>query len=406
MVSKYDIFYVIATKGETRVADIVEALHKPKEEYRSIFNHVLLLEKENLVIRKETIRPIKNEKNILLYHMIRFCVSNKMNYNLLLKPTMVDFIQQASQKEFFTIKDIDLNPRTFSLYNAALSKYGMLLIISRKPVTCKLLRHGFFLDLLKYYDRNTVFYKPEKHSFQKDIKKELRKYKRNLKINYSILDDLEKHQKVDFIYSSLHLEGNPLTLPETQKLILEGILPEKHKLSHVQEVTNYKKAVDLMVENAREKIILDLQLVLKYHEIALDHIHGSGQIRQQNVRIKGNPNFKTCEWQLIPARIKELFEKYNEFIGNKNNIEDVIAFSAFFHNEFQRIHPFIDGNSRISRLLMFHILRFYDIPVLDLPIGYFDLYLDLTKRSECRDDEAFQQIIEEIIFFSLKRLNS
>ena len=319
---------------------------------------------------------------------------------------MVDFIQQASQKEFFTIKDIGLNPRTFRLYNAALSKYGMLLIISRKPVTCKLLRHGFFLDLLKYYDRNTVFYKPEKHSFQKDIKKELRKYKRNLKINYSILDDLEKQQKVDFIYSSLHLEGNPLTLPETQKLILEEILPEKHKLSHVQEVNNYKNAVDLMVDKAREKIILDLQLVLKYHEIALDHIHGSGQIRQQNVRIKGNPNFKTCEWQLIPARIKELFEKYSGFIDNKNNIEDVIAFSAFFHNEFQRIHPFIDGNSRISRLLMFHILRFYDIPVLDLPIGYFDLYLDLTKRSECRDDEAFQQIIEEIIFFSLKRLNS
>jgi hypothetical protein len=53
-----------------------------------------------------------------------------------------------------------------------------------------------------------------------------------------------------------------------------------------------------------------------------------------------------------------------------------------------------------------HILRSHDIPVLDLPIGYFDLYLDLTKRAKQRDDEAFLQIIEEIIFFSLKRLNS
>ena len=406
MVSKYDIFYVIATKGEIRVVDIVETLHKPKEEYQSIFNHVLLLEKEKLVIRKDTIKPIKNKKNILLYHLIRFCVSNKMNYNLLLKSTMVDFIQQASQKEFFTIKDVNINPRTFSLYITALSKYGMLLIISRKPVTSKLLRHSFFLDLLNYYDRKVDFYKPEKHSFQKDIKKELRKYKRNLKINYSILNDLEKQQKVAFIYSSLHLEGNPLTLPETQKLILEEVLPDKHKLTHIQEVINYKEAVDLMIENARKKITLDLQLVLKYHKIALAHIHGSGQIRQQNVRIKGNPNFKTCEWQLIPVKIKELFDKYLEFINKKNDIEDVIVFSAFFHNEFQRIHPFIDGNSRNSRLLMLHILRSHDIPVLDLPIGYFDLYLDLTKRSKHRDDEAFQQIIEEIIFFSLKRLNS
>ena len=105
------------------------------------------------------------------------------------------------------------------------------------------------------------------------------------------------------------MEGNPLTLPETQKLILEEILPDKQKLSHIQEVTNYKKAVDLMVDNAREKILLDLQLVLRYHEIALDHIHGSGKLRQQNVKIKGNPNFKTSEWQLIPAKIKALFDK-------------------------------------------------------------------------------------------------
>ena len=406
MVSKYDVFYVIATKGEIRIADIVETLHKPKEKYQSIFNHVLLLESEKLVIRKDTIKPIKNKKNILLYHLIRFCVSNKMNYNLLLKSTMVDFIQQASQKEFFTIKYVDINPRTFSFYTTALSKYGMLLIISKKPVTCKLLRHSFFLDLLNYYDRKVDFYEPEKHSFQKDIRSELRKYKRNLKINYSIMDDLEKQQEVDFVYSSLHLEGNPLTLPETQKLILEEVLPNKHKLTHIQEVTNYKAAVDLMIDRARKKIILNLQLVLKYHEIALAHIHGSGQIRRQKVRIKGNPNFKTSEWQLIPVKIKELFDKYSEFSNKKNDIDDVIAFSAFFHNEFQRIHPFIDGNSRISRLLMLHILRSHDIPVLDLPIGYFDLYLDLTKRSKHRDDEAFQQIIEEIIFFSLKRLNS
>ena len=136
------------------------------------------------------------------------------------------------------------------------------------------------------------------------------------------------------------------------------------------------------------------------------HIHGAGQIRKQNVKIKGNPKFKTCEWQLIPVKIKELLDKYSEFNNKKNNIEDVIAFSAFFHNEFQRIHPFIDGNSRISRLLMLHILRANDIPVLDLPIGYFDLYLYLTKRSKYRDDEAFMQIVEEITFFSLKRLNS
>ncbi len=98
-------------------------------------------------------------------------------------------------------------------------------------------------------------------------------------------------------------------------------------------------------------------------------------------------------------------ERYDAFVKEKNELDRVIAFSCYFHNEFQRIHPFIDGNSRISRLLMLHILRSNDIPVLDLPIGYLDLYLDLTKRSKTRDDEALRRIIEEIIYFSLKRIN-
>ena len=91
---------------------------------------------------------------------------------------------------------------------------------------------------------------------------------------------------------------------------------------------------------------------------------------------------------------------------NGKDVKDIIDFASYFHNEFQRIHPFIDGNSRISRLLMLHILRSYDIPIMDLPLGYFDLYLDLTKRSTKRDDEKFRYLIEEIILMSLKRINS
>jgi fido (protein-threonine AMPylation protein) len=364
------------------------------------------LEEEHLIERDENIRIDKNDRSILLYKIIMFCINNKINYNLMLKNTMVEFILQAAKQEFFTIKDININPRTFRFYTTALSKYGLLLISSRKPLKCKLLRHSFFKDLFKFYDRQLKFYTPQQHSFQSEIKTELRKYKQNLKINYSIIDDLEQQQEVDFIYSSLHLEGNPLTLPETQKLILDEIVPEKYKLSHIQEVINYKNAVDLMINKAKRNEELSLALILEYHQLAMSHIHGAGQIRQQHVRIKGNPGFKKCEWRLIPKRIKDLLEEYSSFRGSKNDIGEVIGFSSYFHNEFQRIHPFIDGNSRISRLLMLHILRANAIPVLDLPLGYFDLYMDLTKRSNTRDDEAFKLIVEEIIYFSLKKLNS
>ncbi|MBU3940754.1 MAG: Fic family protein [Nanoarchaeota archaeon] len=405
MVTKYDVFYVIGTKGMIKAADIVKALNKEKKEYRAIFNYVMELDKEGYIERDETIKVIHNEKSKKLFRLISFCISNNINYNLLFKENMLEFIQKAAKKEFFTIKNIKIHPQTFKFYTDILMKYGFLLLISKKPLKYKLLKHHFIIDLMKFFNMKIEFYTSKKKSYIKEIEKELRKYRRNLKLHYTVIQDLEKKEEVNFIHYSLNLEGIPLTLPETQKLILKKIVPEEHKLESIQAVTNYKKAVDLMMASAKLKVKLDLPLILKYHKIAMDHIHGAGEIRKQNVRIKLNPNFKTCDWKLIHVKLNELMEKYNEFISKKKNTEEVIKFASYFHNEFQRIHPFIDGNSRTSRLLMLHILRSHSIPVLDLPLGYFDLYLDLTKRSEKRDDEAFNTLIEELVLMNLKKIN-
>lgn len=404
MVSLYDVFYVIGTKGEIRASEIVEALHKPKNEYRAVFNHVMELEKQRYVKRDKTIKIIHNEKSTKLFNLTYFCISNNINYNLLFKKSMLDFIQKASKKEFFTINNIRIHPQTFNLYTNLLAKYGFLLIVSRKPLKCKLLRHHFLIDLMKFFNKKLKFYIPTQHSFMNEIKKELVKYKKNLKIHYTVIQNLESKEETNFIYSSLNLEGNPLTLPETQKLILEDIIPKEHKLEHIHEVTNYKKAIDYMMNNAKKRIKLSLGLILEYHRTAMSHIDDAGKIRTQNVKIKANPNFKTCDWSEIPSKMDDLMKRYNNFNGR--DIKNIIDFASYFHNEFQRIHPFIDGNSRISRLLMLHILRSYDILIMDLPIGYFDLYLDLTKRSTKRDDEKFKYLIEEIILMSLKRVNS
>ena len=407
MVSEYDVFYVVATKGELNVAEIVGSLNKPKREYQNIFNNVRDLEKKGYIKRDKTIKVINNDRTRKLFNLISFCINNSINYNLMFKKTMLDFLQKASKKEFFQIGDVKSHPQTFKFYVSALAKHGFLLIISKKPLKCKLLRHHFLVDLASFFGKKLLFYAPKQHSFISEIKKELKKYKRNLKIHYTVMEDLESKEEVGFIYSSLNLEGNPLTLPETQKLILEEVVPAKHKLMHIQEVTNYKKAADLMIANAKKKIKLDIPLILEYHRTAMSHISGAGAVRKQNVRIRLNPEFKTCDWRLIPSKLNELMEKYALFEGKKGkDVKDVIDFASFFHNEFQRIHPFIDGNSRISRLLMLHILRSYEIPILDLPLGYFDLYMDLTKRSAKRDDDAFRYLIEEIVFMNLRKVNS
>jgi len=405
MVSKYDVFYVIATKGEIKVSEIVKSLNKTKKDYQAIFNHVIDLEKKGYIERNKTIKIIHNKKAKTLFALISFCINNSINYNLMFKAQMLEFLEKASKKEFFTIKNIKVHPQTFNFYVTLLSKYGFLLILSRNPLKCKLLKHRFLTDLGAFFKVKIKFYITKQKKLIPEIEKEMKKYKRSLKIHYTVIEELEKQEEANFIYSSLTLEGNPLTLPDTQKLILKDIVPEKYKLKDVQEVINYKKAIDLMISNAKRKVELDLKLILTYHRLAMSHIRDAGEIRKENVIIKGNPNFKTSDWQLINLRLNELMKRYEEFDSQDRNIKEIVDFAAFFHNEFQRIHPFIDGNSRTSRLLMLHILRRYNLPVLELPLGYFDLYMGLTKLSKKRDDESFKYLIQEIVLFNLKRMN-
>jgi len=220
------------------------------------------------------------------------------------------------------------------------------------------------------------------------------------------LNDIEKAREAGFIYSSLHLEGNPLTMPETERLLIQNIVPEKQRLESIEETMNYKRAIDFMIENSRKKIRLDMALILKYHEIAMHGKAFAGKTRVENVFIKKNPKFITSHWKDIDKKLAALMIEYKRFEDNKQDMWNIIKFAAYFHNEFQRIHPFIDGNSRMARLLMLHILRVRGLPVLELPIGYFDSYLDLTKRSEKRDDENFTYLIEEIVLTNLKNVNN
>jgi len=405
MVSEYDVFYVVAKNGAVAVRDIVRELGKDKKDYQNIFNNILVLERKNLVKRAGEVRIVNSKEAQDLFNIISFCLRNNMNYNILLKGKMAKFLERASKKEFFTITDIKMHAATFKFYTDALSKYGLLIIISRKPLRCKLLRNSFILDLLHHFKRKPQFYASKQKSLIPLIGKELKIYRHNLKINAALISTIEKKRKVNFIYSSLSLEGNPLTLPETQKLILENVLPSQN-LESIEETVNYKKAIEYMLSNSGEKVKLTEDLILKYHLIAMGGKQFAGKIRTQNVFIKKNPDFNTSDWKDVPAMLSKLMDAYYNFESKKRNVAQIIEFAAFFHNDFQRIHPFIDGNSRISRLLMLHILRMHGLPVMELPLGYFDSYLDLTKRSKKRDDKALNALIQEIVLTNLKNINN
>jgi len=407
MVSPYDVFYIVAKNGKIRVNEIIRELGKDRKEYPNIFNNILLLEKKNLVKRSGKHIVIVNATSTQeLFNLISFSLRNSINYNILFKSKMLYFLKYAAKKEFFTINDIKIHPETFRFYTDALSTYGLLIIVSRNPLKCKLLKSEYIKKILNYFNIKTEFYKEKNRSHIVDITRELKRYRRNMRIDSQSLDIQEKHREIGFIYSSLSLEGNPLTLPETEKLLIKNIVPEDQKAEFIEETLNYKRAIEQMIINSKNKIVLSTALILHYHATAMNGKGFAGTFRKENVFIKKNPLFETSDWKDVERKIDKLMKEYILFESTKKNIAEIISFAAFFHNEFQRIHPFRDGNSRISRLLMLHILRMHNILVLELPIGYFDSYLDLTKRSKKRDDKKFSSLIEEIVLTNLKNLNN
>jgi len=162
-----------------------------------------------------------------------------------------------------------------------------------------------------------------------------------------------------------------------------------------------------MIEDGKLKKLLNIDTILNYHRLSMFHKKKiAGKIRQIPVHIRGNPNFKVSPVKHIKQDLDALMYQYNKFIKNKKTpLKETIKFAAFFHNEFQHIHPFIDGNSRVTRLITFHLLQYKDIPILDLPLGLLDEYLKKTKSSRTRNDKELMLALEKVILFNLKKIN-
>ena len=409
MATKYDVFEIVyKNRASLKPIEVVKKLHKDNREYHIIHRYLRELADEKLLIKKKNGFQVEmSKKTELLYNLIFYCIKNGINYNFILDKNFAQFISEALQKEEINFKNIKLNPRTIKKYVEILDKYGMILIISEKPLRAKIFYNALLNNLLVYFEYKHQIIIESSKNYVPEIKKELIIYKKLRKKEEAKYQKIISEFGISFIYHSLSLEGNPITLPDTIKILKDKLIPANLKTTDVDEVKNYQEAMLQMLKDANERKPLSLQLILDYHKIAMRHLsYLAGSIRTINVFIKGNPNFKTTPPNKIKEELEKLFEKYNEFIGGKNvSLEEILKFAVYFHNEFQHIHPFEDGNSRTTRLITFHLLQSLDIPIFDIPFGLLDEYLNYTKGSKSREDIKLYQSLQKIILFNLKKIN-
>ena len=185
------------------------------------------------------------------------------------------------------------------------------------------------------------------------------------------LQRLNEEFIVEYTYNSNAIEGNTLTLRETE-LVLRGLTIDKKPLKDHMEAVGHKEAFDYIVDLVKDKTELSEYIIKQIHYLVLaDKPQDRGVYRKVPVTIMGAKHTPVQPY-LIEPKLQELLEWY------KNTDDDFITKLARFHIEFEGIHPFIDGNGRTGRLLVNLELMKLGYPPIDIKftdrMAYYDAF--------------------------------
>lgn len=186
-------------------------------------------------------------------------------------------------------------------------------------------------------------------TIKKNFLKEWKHYPESVK--KEMLIDLS----INFTYNTNAIEGSTITLHETEDIIKRKLAPNK-PLRDVQETINHSK-VFFKVLNAKKDI--SIKNILQWHKEIFFETKSdiAGKFRDYLVRVG---DYRAPDWQDVNKLINEFFSWYKK----SKKIMEPVELSARAHYKFEKIHPFGDGNGRVGRLIIVHMLRKNDYPLL------------------------------------------
>lgn len=203
----------------------------------------------------------------------------------------------------------------------------------------------------------------------------------------------------EMVYNSNAIENSTLTLEDTEDILIRDQIHTDHEIREIYEAKNLAKAMEYLADNPEPKI--SIGLILKLHRILLanirDGIAGRFRLGKEWVRvgthIGANPEF-------VGSLIGELVEEYNT-----NDEKYFLDRIAYFHAEFESIHPFGDGNGRIGRLLTNEQLDLLGLPPIIIPnkSKFDDYYPALEEYSRTGKTDALIELFAKLLIETLYR---
>lgn len=163
-------------------------------------------------------------------------------------------------------------------------------------------------------------------------------------------------------YNSNAIEGNTFTYDETKLLLEKGVTSSLRSFLEHEDIIGYKKGFDFLYEALNQKVEISEDFIKHLHSLVEYGAEEAGKYRtiQNYIGDLFRVVYTPCSPQEVPCKMKEYVQKVrSDWQKNKDLIaQENISWANIFHSlaehhiEFERIHPFTDGNGRTGRLLL------------------------------------------------------
>ena len=211
-------------------------------------------------------------------------------------------------------------------------------------------------------------------------------------ISKETLKSLKESINLEWTYNSNGIEGNTLTLRETQ-VVLEGKKVGGKTIKEHLEAINHEKAIIYLDELVKDNKPITEWNIKNIHQLILKEIdnENAGRYRRENVTIKGVTHIPP-DYIKIPELMEKLILNYETW----NKYHPIIQV-ALLYGELVKIHPFVDGNGRTSRLIMkLDLMNHGYNPVIIKKENRLEYYEALDKAHTAGNYTDFIKIINKL----------
>ena len=261
------------------------------------------------------------------------------------------------------------------------------------------------IDALKPTDKRII--RPDENKFiinvENDFFDEVDNLKKKLDSKRPIpketLKSLKESINLEWTYNSNGIEGNTLTLRETQ-VVLEGITVGGKSIKEHLEAINHEQAILFLDELVKEDNPITEWNIKNIHQLKLKEIdnENAGKYRKENVTIKGAAHIPP-DYITVPELMEKLILNYKTW-----NIYHPIVKATLLHGELVKIHPFIDGNGRTSRLIMnLDLMNSGYNPIIIKKEDRLKYYEALDKAHATYDYTDFVKLVTKLEIEMLKK---